>query len=237
MKAAILMAALVAAGAGQAQQARPDAEPQVTVAGEGQVAAAPDLATVRLGVVAEAGAAAAATEALSADLGPVIDALVAEGVAPADIETGTLVLSPVYAEPAPDGRAPEIGSYRAESLVSVELRRTADLGRILATAVEAGANRIDGVSFALSDPDAVADAALADAMADAMRKAGVIAEAAGMGLGPVRSIAETGGGGPGPIMMEARAAMADVPIAPGRIETTARLSVTFDLVEAERHEE
>ncbi len=222
----ILGLALSLAAAAAAQ----DRPAGLTVVGEGRVAMTPDVALVRMGVTAEADSAGAAAAALSDRLGPVLEALAEAGIAPADIRTGTLQLGPIHAGRGPGGEGrPEIVGYRAESLVEVRLQQVGRVGEILDAAIETGTNRLEGIAFSASQPEVAESAALAAAVADALRKAQVVSQAAGLTLGPVRSITEQGGGMPRPEMM--RMSAADMPVAPGEIEATARVEVVYDLAE------
>lgn len=233
MRALVLCLVLAAAPMAGAQDGPRPGGPHVIVTGEGRVARAPDMAMVGIGVEAQASEPGAATDALAARIGPVMDALGEAGVASEDIRTGTLELHAVYrGEHGGPQEGREIAGYRAESLLTVTLRRTGEIGRVVGAAIAAGANRLDGIGFALSDPRAAEDAALEEAAADARRKAALLAKAAGRPLGPVLSIVESGGGGmPSPMrmQMEARASVSDVPVAPGEIDVTASLRMTFGL--------
>ncbi len=230
MRALLVILWLGMAAAAPAQEAVGTEGPRVVVTGEGQVSRAPDRADLRLGVVAEAEAAEDAVSALAARIGPVIGALVEAGIAEAAIQTGTLGLAPVYAEgPAGPGTGREIAGYRAESLLAVEIGRPEEIGRVVGAALAAGANRLDGIGFRLSDPRAAAEEALSRAVADAVRKAERVAEAAGRTRGAVLQIVEQDGGGPPQMMMRMEAGAADIAVAPGEIEVTATVRASFGL--------
>ncbi len=228
---AVALAAMVSTGRPLVAQEAGGEVPRIAVEGVGRVATVPDMANLSLGVVAEADTPGAAVSALSADLDPLLAALTGMGIAPSDIQTGRLSLSPVYADgPRDGGEAPRIAGYSAESDVNVRLGDVARLGDVLDAAVGAGSNRFGGVSFGLSDPQPAEDAALAGAMADAMRKAAILSEAAGLALGDVISIDETGrSSSPGPVMMRMDAAEGGVPTAPGEVETVVTIQAVFGL--------
>ncbi len=229
MRALTIAAALVAALPVLAQAQEDPGTLAVT--GEGRVAVEPDMARIRLGVGAEAEEAGAAAAALAEALRPVLDGLTGAGIAPADIQTGSLQLGPVYAEAeSRPGAPPEIAGYRAESLLTVTVRDIGAIGEILDAAVGDGANRLDGIAFTLSEPQATEDAALAAAVADALRKAQIASTAAGRTLGPILEIVEAQDSGPGPEMMRMSAA-SDMPVALGTVEATARVTVTYALGE------
>ncbi len=232
MRALLAILWLVAATAAPAQEGTGPGGADVVVTGQGQVTRAPDRADLRLGVIAEAEDPEAAAAALAARIEPVIAALRDAGIAQEDIQTGTLGLAPVYAD-RPEGPSSrrEILGYRAESLLSVGIDEIDGIGRVVGAAIAAGANRLDGIGFSLGDPQQAEDEALRRAVADAARKAALVADAAGRSLGPVLQVVEEGGRGPAPMMMrmEAAASSADIAVAPGEIEVTASVRATFGL--------
>lgn len=223
---AAVLASLVWIGMATAQDARPE-EPRLRVEGTGTAAAEPDMATLGIGVEAQAQTPSAAVEAMAGDMSTVIDALRGAGLEERDIRTGELSLHPVFAEPPEDrGGVPEIAGYTAANEVTVRIRDLRRVGEIVEAGISEGATRFGGLTFGLADPAPVVDAALADAMADALRKARLLAEAADLRLGDIVEVTEIGGGG-GPRPMEMRAMQADIPVAPGEVETTARVAVGF----------
>lgn len=203
---------------------------RLTVTGEGQSRIAPDLATVQLGVTTQADSAAEAMRRNSEQQAAVIAALREAGLAEADIQTSGLNLSPLMQYG--DGVAPTVTGYQATNLVSIRVAELAQLGEVLDAIVQAGANEIQGIAFTREDGAEPLDAARVEAVEDARRKAEVLAEAAGLSLGPVltlRDLAQNGGG-PRP-MMRMEAAMADtsVPVQPGELSMTAQVEIEYAL--------
>jgi uncharacterized protein YggE len=93
-------------------------------------------------------------------------------------------------------------------------------------AVDAGANSVSGPGLDSSDRDALYRDALKQAFADAKAKAETLAEAAGVQLGPVQTVAE--GAAPGPVVYASRAAVdTAVPVEPGTQEIDATVTVTY----------
>lgn len=227
---AAILASLVWVGMAVAEEAQA-ADPRLTVEGGGTVAARPDMATLGIGVDAQAPTPSEAAEAMAAHMSAVVAALRDTGLEERDIRTGVLSLNPVFAEPPEDrGGAPEIASYIATNEVTVRIRDIDRVGEILDAGVSQGATRFGGLVFGLADPAPVEDAALAEAMADALRKARLVADAGGLTLGDIVEVAEMGGdGGPQP-MMEMRAMQSDIPVAPGEMETSARVRVSFAIL-------
>ncbi|EKE45872.1 hypothetical protein OCGS_0098 [Oceaniovalibus guishaninsula JLT2003] len=235
MAAAVCAAALWGAGMAAAQDAPAGPTGEIRAVGEGSVLSVPDMALVRLGVEARADDPGAAMQAMSEATRPVMDALKKAGIAERDMRTGQLSLRPDYADGPMDGRdeGPRIVGHVASTTIEVRVRDLSALGGLLDQAVSVGATRFDGLDFMLSDPSGARDAALAGAVADAVRKARLMADAAGVGLGRTLEIVEEGGGGmPRETMaMDAMRAAEGVPIAAGETETTARVGVTFGIVQ------
>ena len=229
---ATTLCALLLAASAAAQDAAPAGQERparVAVNGEGRVSSAPDMATLRLGAQAESAEAAEALDAASRAAQALIEALRAAGVAEADLQTSELSLNPRYDYQRPGGEE-VVSAYVASNVVTVRVRDLDGLGGVIDAAATAGANRIDGLTFALSDPDSAMAEARRKAVADARGAAETLAEAAGLPLGPVLRLEEQGGGStPLPMADFARAEAVSVPIAEGEVETTASVRMVFAL--------
>lgn len=220
-----------------AQTAPTTVEPMVPAAGtvldvtaEGRTTRVPDLATIRAGVVSQSPTAAAALTDNAQRMAKVLAALKRAGVAPRDIATSSVQLSPQYRYA--DNQPPVITGYQATNTVSIRFRDVAKSGAILDALVAEGANQIDGPNLSIDKPEAALDEARADAIAQAKRRADLYAKAAGLRVSRIVSIAESGqdtGGSPQPMMMMARGAMAkdSTQIAPGEKDVTVTVSVRF----------
>ena len=200
---------------------------RLTVTGQGQATAQPDIASITLGVSTRAETAAAAMEQNAAAQAKVIEALKAEGVEARDIQTSGLNLSPML--DFSDGQAPRVTGYVAQNVVSVQVRDLARLGPVLDQMVASGANEISGISFSREDMTEARDEARAGAVADARRRAEVMARAAGMELGRLIALSEGQAmDGPRPmVMMAAEAKRADTPIEAGELGVSASVTAVF----------
>ena len=234
--AALLLVPLAGAGlpqgagpyAAQAQSA--EAPRQISVSGTGRVDLAPDMATVRIGVTHQDEDAAAALQQTSDAVAAMLARLTELGIAARDVQTAGLSLNPVWRDRPEQQGQPMPWGFEASNVVSLRLRDIAALGEVLDALVADGANRLDGVSFGLQDPEASMDEARRLAVADARRKATLFAEAAGVALGKVIDLTETGRATPRPQMMEMAAMRADsVPVAAGEVGITASVQMTFAL--------
>ncbi|WP_304617828.1 SIMPL domain-containing protein [Paracoccus sp. (in: a-proteobacteria)] len=204
---------------------------RLSVSGEGQARIAPDLATVQLGVTTQADSAAEAMRQNASQQNAVIEALRGAGLADADIQTSGLNLSPLM--DYSDGQAPRVTGYQASNIVAIRVTDLAGLGGVLDAIVEAGANEIRGIDFSRENGLEAVDEARRDAVADARRKAEVLAEAAGLTLGPVLSLRDQPRGheGPRPMMrMEAAMADASTPVQPGELSMEAAVEIEYALI-------
>ena len=108
------------------------------------------------------------------------------------------------------------------------IRDIVQSGAILDKVVTAGANQINSIQFDISDPQKPADEALAAAIADATRKAKLMADAAGVRLVRILDINASSG-----VPMFARAEMrrrpSMVPIMPGERQVTANANISWEI--------
>lgn len=220
-----------------AAQTAPMIEPMVPASGavldvtaEGRTTRVPDLATIRAGVVSQGATAAAALADNAARMERVLAALKRAGIAPRDIQTANVSLSPQYRYA--DGQPPAITGYQATNNVAIRFRDVGKAGAILDALVAEGANQIEGPSLSVDQPEAALDEARVDAVRRAQARAQLYARAAGMQVARIVSISEAGqdsGGAPNPPVLYARA-MAAAPkteIAAGERDITVALQVRF----------
>jgi uncharacterized protein YggE len=207
----------------------------LTVGGDAEVAAAPDLAVVKLGATVQEPDAAAAQRGVNEIMSAAVAAIVATGVAKKDVQTAQLTLHLVYANRRPDPRSaepdegPRIVGYRATNTIQVQARDLSKVGAVLDAGMDAGANELQGIQFRLKDDEAQRLQALRAATEEAKRKAEAIAAAAGVSLAALHTIREGGQQVLQPQLHASRMAMsaesAGTPILPGQV--TVRASVTL----------
>ena len=225
----------------------------LSLAAEGQSRRTPDLALFNAGVVTQGRTAAEALAENSRRMDAVIAALRRAGIAERDIQTSAISLQPRYSDPEREAQlrarqtgepyvppvqpqGPRIVGYEAQNSVQVRVRRLAEMGRIIDTLIEAGANQVNGPSFTMDEPRQALDEARAEAVAIARQRAEIYARAAGMRVGRILSISE--GGGYYPVQQvfavgEARAGAPPpppTPIAPGELTLGVSVAVQFELV-------
>ncbi len=234
---AMLVALPLSADALLAQEP-PPTEQTITVTATGRVERAPDQAVLHLAIESFAATADEAAADNAERMERLLAALRRLGLDEDDIETASYHLNPEYdyspGEPRRPGEQRLVG-YRAVNMVRVTIDDIDRVGEIIDASIAAGADRVNGVAFQLSDPDAARHDALRDAVDRAREEAETLASALGRRLGPALAIS-SGGAPPRPMLM-ARAAAFDsrveslppTPIQPGDLEIEASVTVVYRL--------
>ncbi len=202
---------------------------RMTVTGQGQVDAVPDMATISVGVTSEARTARAALGANSTATAKVLAGIVNAGIAERDVQTSGLSLSPRWSERTSQNSPAQIIGYVVHNQVQVRVRDLSVVGVLLDLLVGNGANQFSGLRFGLQDNAGALEQARAGAVADALAKARVYAAAAGVTLGPIVSITEAGAPQERPVGLREMAMDAAVPIAAGEISVQAGVTVVFEI--------
>jgi hypothetical protein len=207
----------------------------IEITGDGSVLAPPDFARVTLGVTTTGKDAGAAMAANAKAVNDLIATIKGEGVAPADIQTSSLSISPTYANGAAGSNAPPaIIGYSVGNMVTVTARDLTRLGTLLDKAVGSGANAMYGIAFGQNDPGALLDKARPLAIADARRKAEIYAAAAGAKVGRLMELTEQGGAQPVPFprrMYATAATAAPTPIEAGQDKLTVSVTARYELTQ------
>jgi hypothetical protein len=192
--------------------------------GTGSVTAAPDIATVNVGVQVQAANAQDALRRANELASAVLDAVRGVGVADNDLRTNGPHLWP------------NDRGYQCGNDISVVVRDVSTTGSVIDVAAGAGGPgfTMSGVSFGVAEPVALQTAARQAAMADAHTVATELATAAGATVGEVLTVVEgVASGIPRPMMMaEMRSATAATPVAAGEQTVKVDVSVTYRLVDA-----
>ncbi len=228
----VLAIAASLAFAGAAQATEPQEQPRtITITGEGEVSAAPDIAYVETGVVTEGKTAAEALAANTEAMNEVFKGLEEAGIEKKDMQTSQFSVYPVYEQVKPEENrphTPKIGGYRVQNQLTVTVRDLTKLGGILDQVVSLGSNQLSGIRFSIDKLEPLVNEARKNAVKNALEKAKLYAGAAGVALGEIMSISENGTSMPQPYYakdMMMRAEASSVPVAAG--EQTLSASVTL----------
>jgi uncharacterized protein YggE len=237
LAAALLLPTLACAP--QTAGAQTPGEPQPSklfLSAVGEVSAAPDMASVTAGVLAEAATASAAMADQRQAMAAVMDALTAAGVPAIDIQTTSLELSPIYAPVDYDRgqtQPPRITGYRAANRVTVIARDLTKVGPTLDALVTAGANDISNIGFDIEESEELLDQARRDAVAKLRARAELYAGAAGIRVGRILEMSEQQNYYPVARMEMARplAADASTPVSGGELTLSITVNATFEIVD------
>ena len=229
----------------------------LSISAEGRSRRVPDLAIFTAGVVTQGNTAAEAMAENNRRMDGVIAALRRAGIAERDIQTSALSLQPRYSNPdleaqlrarelrqpytpPPRPEAPRIIGYEARNNVQVRVRRLGEMGRVIDTLVQVGANEVNGPQFTLEEQGRALDEARVEAIAIGRQRAELYARAAGMRVARILSISESGGVYPVQeifVTGSMRSAGAPPPpppppaqVAPGELTLGMSVSMQFELV-------
>ncbi len=230
MRRILFAAVLMTPGAAAMAEEPKPTQRTVTVSASGEVSATPDIARVSSGVTTEADSARQALSANSEAMKALIAGLKSAGIEAKDIQTSSFLVEPRYTNPR-EGEPAVINGYRVVNQVEIVSRKIDKLGEVLDQMVALGANQMNGLNFEVSQAETLKDEARKTAMANALRRAKLLAAAGGAEVGDVLSISEDAGGAPQPFQHKmARTAMAEsVPVEQGSQMLEARVTVTWAL--------
>jgi uncharacterized protein YggE len=227
----LLVALVIPVGTALAEDARPRT---VSVAGQGQVTAQPDMARITLGVEARRPDLAEARSEVTAAVDRVLALTRELKIDPQYVNATGLQVQPEYSWSEKDRKRVLLG-YVVSRQVEVELRDLDKLGMLMERAVSAGANQLGGASLDSTHRKELERQAMALAVQDARLNAETLARAAGTQLGGVRSLSASSSS---PLMPMYRMAAADMPAAAppeatyqtGDMSFTANVTAEYDLV-------
>ena len=208
-------------------QVAPGVRRSVRASGEADVSVSPDQVRVTVSIVtrgATADEAASQNSSRSAAVTTALRALVGNA---GEIRTNFYSLRQVR-----EGNPPRDVGFEAVNSLLVRANNVALAGRIIDTAIGAGATRIDGISLGLRDDEPIRLQALRAAGQVARARAEALAAGIGVRLGNVLS-ADAGGGGGGVIpiaRVDVAAVTPSTVIEPGTLTVRSTVSVEYEIV-------
>lgn len=207
--------------------------PGLVVTGSGTVETNPDIAYLNLGVDLRSEDAAEVVSDGSSRMEAILDAIKAAGISDEDIRTAGYNLWVENRYDPNTGRQTGEIDYHLSHSVRVTVRDMDQVGTILATAVNAGANNVGQVSFSVEDTEALVAEARNRAVVDARAKAQSLAQALDITLGQIISVSESGGWAPEPYRMDMGGgvleAAAAVPLPAGSFSVSVSVVLVYEL--------
>ncbi|MCC6612687.1 MAG: SIMPL domain-containing protein [Anaerolineae bacterium] len=216
----------------QAQETDSVSDHTITVSGVGEVYGTPDTVYISLGVDQTSPSVTEAVTGARATLANIISALEGAGVNRDDIQTSNFNVFPEDRFDSASGQPTGERTYHAVLGVNVIVRTVDNAGEIITTALDAGANSINGLSFGIADTTELEAQARQAAVADAKARADQLAEAFGVSVGNVVAISEgiSGGSSPVPVMRDMAVGMGGASnIVPGQLSVRVQVNASFDI--------
>ena len=204
-------------------------EEGIWVTGEGEVMAAPNIATLRLGIEAEEATVAEAQSQAVEAIDKVMAALTDNGVAEKDIQTQYFSIRQITRWV---NEEQVVVGYRVTHMVTAKIRDINTAGAIIDAVAEAGGDltRIDSIGFCVDDLSAYYEQVRQEAMADANAKAEQLAELAGVTLGKPTYISEGIEIPPTIRIAETAVPAAVTLISPGEMEISLTVQVAYAIL-------
>jgi uncharacterized protein len=204
--------------------------------GSSTTSVAPDLVTVQFGVDTQAKTAQDAINSNSQMMNAVVSAVENIGITKDEISTAGFSIYPVYQDSVPD---PTTGihksvltGYQTSNTLYVKTTKLSMAGNIVDTAVAAGANRVDNISFSLSPEkeQSIQDDLLSKAVLNAKSRAEKAIDPLGQKIIGVKMVTLSDfNSSPTPMYYGAMPSMADksTPIFTSNQQVTTTVSVIF----------
>lgn len=162
----------------------------IKVKGEGEISIQPDTASVNLGVVTESKELIDAQQENSIVANKVIDSLIALGIDRNQIQTFDYRIESDYDY---DQGKQTFRGYKITHVLQVKIDDLSNIGKVVDTAVQNGANYVANVQFTTRYKDAYYQQALAIALTNATNKAKTIANTLRVTLNPTPILVIEGG--------------------------------------------
>ena len=206
------------------------ADADITVIGSATITLSADRAILSIGAHTAASTASEAAAQNADSIAALLTALEAAGILPEDVTTADYSIYPHY-DYDMNGNS-MLQGYQITNMLSVVIRDVTQIGAVLDACIAAGANETYGITFTSTRQAEAQDQALIAALADAQRKAELMAEATGMKIVAIESIVENDGSYPlyknATYDMAVGSAGATTILANG-VDVTASVTVTYEV--------
>jgi len=215
---------------GAQAQAQVAARRLVRATGDATLSTKPDQARINVGVVTQAATAQEASTQNAAQVETVLARLRQVLGAAGEMKTIGYSLTPNYKYPQ-GGGTPTLIGFTASNTVEVTTNDLSLIGKVIDTAIQAGATNVQGLRFTVKDAESLRSVALAMAARQARAHADGIAAGLGVRLGAVITAQEGAVYNIQPLDTRATAGAATpTPIETGLVEIQATVTVDVEIV-------
>lgn len=205
--------------------------PLISVNGIGEVKVEPDQVMVNLGIEMRDKSLDQARKLTDKKAAAIIAYLKKQGVDAKDIQTSFVNVQPIFSNTEYGQTNPD--AYMALKSMTILIKKLDKFDQLLAGLYEAGVNRVDGISFQVSDLEKHQAEARKRAVKDAKQKATALTGELNTKIGRVYSISENSYGSPRPAMYQ-KSMMVEMAqdaggpsIAGGQVMISSNVSVSF----------
>lgn len=210
----------------------------ISVTGTATVSVFPDLVNIQLGVDTQATTAQDAMNQNAQAMNTTASAIQSLGITNAEISTTDFTIQPVYNNTGPyppyNEYKSEFVGYKVSNTLLIKTTKLGLAGKILDTAVGAGANRVDSVSYSLSPAkqQSIQNSLLASAIQDAQSRAQKALMPLGQKITGVKSVDLSGFIMPQPVPLYNKMSMAasqavQTPVFASNQDITTSVNVIF----------
>ncbi len=165
------------------------AETKIQVNGSGEVRVSADTAVISLGVNARDKDVLKAQQKVNESIARIRQALIDQGVEEENINTEFIHIYAIYDYQYDQE---QLSAYNASSTLAIKVTDMESVGALIDVCFAAGANTLNGIIFSASDTEEAKTEAMKNAVADAKKKAEILAEAAGLKITGIETISEGG---------------------------------------------
>ena len=205
----------------------------ISVEGTAEINIAPDEVVLSFGVESRDKVLGSAKSQNDARVKKVMTLARKGGVEQKDIKTSALRMGPDYSQE----KVPRLLGYNVTQEISITLKDLSKYEDLMTQLLEAGVNRVDGVSFRLSEPRKYTDEARSKAVGAAKEKAAAMATELGQTIGKPWEVLEQGYNadlngmtrGNANYAYDKGAGAEESTVAPGQVTIRASVRVSFQL--------
>lgn len=205
-----------------ANTATEDERSKLSVSTTESVKVVPDIASITLGVSTQGASADAAQQQNSTTANAVLDAVKQQGIPDENIQTSNINVYQDYTDPS---------LYNVEVTYTIKVAPIENVGKVIDSAIAAGANITYSLSFDIEDRDGAYMQALEKAMSSVSDKAQKMAEAGGLSIDRVLLVQESGSNyypmADNAMMKVAGEASDAISVVPGQLEISATVTATY----------
>lgn len=204
----------------------------ITVQGSHVLEVTPDQATILIGVTSTGSTADATRNDNALKASALQNKLIALGMDTDNIKTSNYSIYPLYGESENNKPAPIIG-YKVNNTISVTVNDLTQLGTIIDSCIQSGANEIENINFTRKNELEFKKLALSGAVTEASAKAEAVAQALGKKITNVVAVNENGVtvnlSDTNYRYLMKSAGAATTPIQPGSIKIQANVNIVFEM--------